>query len=219
MSSPGRPRPGGLFVALEGGEGAGKSTQVRALAQWLTDRGHEVVPTREPGGTAVGAAVRGIVLDPATGDLSPRTEALLYAADRAEHVDTVVLPALERGAVVVTDRYVDSTLAYQGAGRDLGAADLDRLVRWATRGLRPDLTVLLDVDPATGSSRLCGRDRLEAEPPQFHQRVRQRFLDLAKADPATYLVLDARTPVEAIAAAVRERVQSLLPLTEPAAAP
>lgn len=196
----------GLFVALEGGEGAGKSTQLRVLAQWLTERGHDVLETREPGGTAVGAAVRRILLDPATGDLSPRTEALLYAADKAEHVDTVVLPALDRGAVVVTDRYVDSALAYQGAGRALTPLELDRLVRWATGGLRPHLTVLLDVDPATGSSRFEGRDRLEAEPEAFHRRVRQRFVELAEADPAAYLVLDARAPVAEISAAVRARV-------------
>ncbi len=201
----------GILIALEGGEGAGKSTQARLLARWLSDRGHEVTSTREPGGTAVGTAVRSILLDPATGALSPRTEALLYAADKAEHVDTVMLPALQRGSVVVTDRYVDSTLAYQGAGRDLAHTDLEWLVRWATRGLRPHLTVLLDVDPCTGSDRLEGRDRLEAEPQEFHRRVRQRFLELAADRPAAYLVLDAQAPVGQIAAAVVRRVEPLLP--------
>jgi dTMP kinase len=153
---------GGVLIAFEGGDGAGKSTQAARLAAWLTERGHEVVATRQPGGTPVGAAVRGILLEPATGELSPRTEALLYAADKAEHVDTVVLPALERGAVVVTDRYVDSTLAYQGAGRALTPDELQWLVDWATRRVRPALTVLLDVDADTGSERLTGLDRLEA---------------------------------------------------------
>lgn len=200
----------GLFVAVEGGEGAGKSTQVRLLADWLTGLGHDVVRTREPGGTPVGTAVRAVLLDPATGDLGPRTEALLYAADRAEHVDTVVRPALARGAVVVTDRYVDSTLAYQGAGRALSTTELDTLVRWATGGLRPHLTVLLDVDPDTAASRLDRRDRLEAEPADFHRRVRACFLQLAQARPGAYLVLDAQAPVVEISAAVRERVELLV---------
>lgn len=200
----------GVFVALEGGEGAGKSTQCSLLRQWLVEAGHTVLLTREPGGTAVGAALRSIVLDPATGDLSPRTEALLYAADKAEHVDTVVLPALASGTVVVTDRYVDSTLAYQGCGRALTTGELEPLARWATRGLRPHVTVLLDVDPRTGASRFVSRDRLEAEPVEFHDRVRKGFLDLAAADPEHYVVLDAATEVESIAASIREAVEPLL---------
>jgi dTMP kinase len=200
----------GVFVALEGGEGAGKSTQCSRLGEWLVEAGHQVLLTREPGGTPVGGALRSIVLDPATGDLSPRTEALLYAADKAEHVDTVVLPALAAGTVVVTDRYVDSTLAYQGAGRALTAAELEPVARWATRDLRPHLTVLLDVDPRTGTSRFAARDRLEAEPVDFHDRVREGFLGLAAADPRHYLVLDAADPVDAIAARVRQAVEPLL---------
>ena len=210
---------GGLLIALEGGEGAGKSTQAAVLAQWVTTQGRRVVSTREPGGTPLGVAVRRVLLDPATGVLSPRTEALLYAADRAEHVDTVLLPALAQGAVVVTDRYVDSTLAYQGAGRDLTRAELERLCRWATGGLRPHLTVLLDVDTTVGSGRLSGRDRLEAEPASFHQRVRQGFLDLATADPTSYLVLDAHAPVEDVSAAIRARVAPLLRGADRADAP
>lgn len=201
----------GIFVALEGGEGAGKSTQCARLREWLVEAGHQVLLTREPGGTPVGVALRSIVLDPATGDLSPRTEALLYAADKAEHVDTVVQPALAAGAVVVTDRYVDSTLAYQGAGRALTASELEPVARWATRDLRPHLTVLLDVDPRTGTSRLSGRDRLEAEPLEFHDRVRQEFLELAAADPERHLVLDAADDVAAIAARIRRAVEPLLP--------
>jgi dTMP kinase len=199
-----------VFLALEGGEGAGKSTQCLRLRDWLVARGHAVLLTREPGGTTVGAALRSIVLDPATGDLSPRTEALIYAADKAEHVDTVVLPALAEGTVVITDRYVDSTLAYQGAGRELTAAELEPVARWATRDLRPDLTVLLDVDPRTGTSRLAARDRLEAEPVHFHDRVREGFLALAAADPPRYLVLDARDDVDRIADRIRAAVEPLL---------
>jgi len=201
---------GGVLIAFEGGDGAGKSTQAARLAVWLTERGHEVVATRQPGGTPVGAAVRGILLEPATGELSPRTEALLYAADKAEHVDTVVLPALERGAVVVTDRYVDSTLAYQGAGRALTPDELQWLVDWATRRVRPALTVLLDVDADTGSERLTGLDRLEAEPAEFHRRIRERFRELAEAEPTRYLVLDAGAPADQISAAVQDRVQAVL---------
>lgn len=201
----------GLFVCFEGGEGAGKSTQSRLLHDWLVARGETVLLTFEPGDTPVGKELRRIVLDPATGDLSDRTEALLYAADKAEHVDTVVLPALERGAVVVTDRYVDSTLAYQGAGRTLPVADVAHVARWATGDLRPHLTVVLDLEPSAGLGRFEGRDRIEGESLEFHQRVRQAFLDMAAEDPAHYLVLDARAAVEEIAAAIRERVEALLP--------
>jgi len=200
----------GVFVCFEGGEGAGKSTQSRALAAWLEEQGYAVRLTFEPGDTAVGKQLRGIVLDPATGDLSPRTEALLYAADKAEHVDTLVLPALSRGEVVITDRYVDSSLAYQGAGRVLDVGEVTRLQRWATGDLRPHLTVVLDVDPERGLGRFAERDRIEAESQEFHERARRAFLALAAADPDHYLVLDARLPVEEIARAVRERVTPLL---------
>ena len=210
---------GGVLIAFEGGDGAGKSTQAARLAAWLTERGHEVVATRQPGGTPVGAAVRAILLEPATGELSPRTEALLYAADKAEHVDTVVLLALQRGAVVVTDRYVDSTLAYQGAGRALTPDELQWLVDWATRGVRPALTVLLDVDVDTGSERLTGLDRLEAEPAEFHRRIRGRFRELAEAEPTRYLVLDAGAPADQISTAVRDRVQAVLPAVAAGASP
>ena len=183
--------PAGVFIALEGGEGAGKSTQSRLLANWLNGLGHDPVLTREPGGTAVGTALRDIVLSHATGDLSDHAEALIYAGDKAEHVDKVVMPALSKGRVVITDRYVDSTLAYQGAGRSLDIEGLAFIARWATSNLRPHLTVLLDVDPAIGLSRFETPDRIEAEPLDFHQRVRQSFLDLAAADPGHYVVIDA----------------------------
>jgi dTMP kinase len=205
-----RPVPGpaypGLFVVFEGGEGAGKSTQVTRLAAVLQEAGHEVVVTREPGATEVGARIRGLLLDPTT-VLSPRAEALLYAADRAQHVAAVVRPALERGAVVISDRYVDSSLAYQGAGRALPQQEVAELSRWATDGLVPDLTLLLDIDPAIGLARATGSpDRIEQESLTFHHAVRQGFLDLAAADPDRYLVVSAQLSPDAVHAAVVARV-------------
>ncbi len=203
----------GVFVCFEGGEGAGKSTQAKALAGWLAEEGYAVRLTFEPGDTPVGRDLRRIVLDPETGDLSPRTEALLYAADKAEHVDTVVLPALADGEVVVTDRYVDSSLAYQGAGgleSSLADGSLERMLRWSTRDLRPHLTVLLDLEPRHGLGRFTERDRIEQRDLDYHSRVRQCLLDLASADPDHYAVLDARLPVEEVSAAIRDRVEPLL---------
>lgn len=200
----------GVFVCFEGGEGGGKSTQSQLLHEWLSGEGYQVLLTRQPGGTAVGQQVRSIVLSPETGELSHRTEALLYAADKAEHVDSVLLPALGAGQVVVTDRYVDSAIAYQGSGRDLDPAEVTSLNRWATGDLRPHLTVLLDVEPQHGLGRFAERDRIEAEGEEFHQRVRAAFLELAAADPEHYLVLDARGSIEEIAAAIRARVTPLL---------
>jgi dTMP kinase len=200
----------GCFVALEGGEGAGKSTQARRLREALLADGYDVVLTFEPGDTEVGRQLRRIVLDPATGDISHRTETLLYAADKAEHVERVVVPALARGAVVVTDRYVDSTLAYQGAGRDLADREVERVARWATEDLRPHLTVLLDLPPQQGLTRFAERDRIEGEPPEFHERVRERFLQLATGSPEHYLVLDARRPVADLTEEVLRRLRPLL---------
>jgi dTMP kinase len=208
--SPGVYSATGVFIALEGGEGAGKSTQARELERWLRGEGYDVLLTHEPGDTEVGQKLRKIVLDPSTGDISDRTEALLYAADKAEHVERVVVPALARGEVVITDRYVDSTLAYQGAGRDLADREVERVARWATGDLRPHLTVLLDLPPQTGLTRFEERDRIEAESLEFHERVRQAFLRLASAHSEHYLVVDARRPIEEIAAVVRERVEPLL---------
>ena len=200
----------GLFVVFEGGDGVGKSTQTGLLCDWLEAAGREVVRTFEPGEGPIGAQIRRIVLSPETENLAPRAEALLFAADKAQHVHAIVRPALERGAVVVSDRYVDSTLAYQGAGRVLALADLEHINRWATHELRPHLTVLLDLEPALGVGEKDEPDRLEALAAGFHERARQAFLDLAEADPARYLVVPAREPVEVIADAVRARVGALL---------
>ncbi|MET1062458.1 MAG: dTMP kinase [Aeromicrobium sp.] len=200
----------GVFLALEGGEGAGKSTQAQLLVRWLEGLGHRVLLTREPGGTEVGKILRQIVLDNDTGELSPRTEALIYAADKAEHVDSVVLPSLAEGRIVLTDRYVDSTLAYQGAGRALESSELEWVARWATSSLRPHLTIVLDIDPEIGHSRFEGADRIEAEPLDFHQRVRQHFLDLAAADPAHYLVVTHDGTPEEIHQRIRAGVEPWL---------
>ena len=182
------PRPG-LFVAFEGGDGAGKSTQVRLLAQALSDAGREVVVTRQPGGTPLGSAIRDLVLH--GGHVSPRAEALLYAADKAHHVDELIRPTLERGVDVLTDRYTDSSIAYQGAGRDLGPQEIHELLVWAVAGLFPDLTIVVDVPAAVGRARRGSvHDRIESEGDDFHERVRQHFLDLAAAAPQRYLVLD-----------------------------
>ncbi|MFD9287221.1 dTMP kinase [Streptomyces sp. NPDC060030] len=209
------PAADGFFLVLEGGDGAGKSTQVEALTEWIRAKGHEVVVTREPGATPIGKRLRSILLDVSSAGLSNRAEALLYAADRAEHVDSVVRPALERGAIVISDRYIDSSVAYQGAGRDLAPTEIARISRWATSGLVPHLTVLLDVDPQTARERFTeAPDRLESEPAEFHERVRSGFLTLAAADPARYLVVDAGQEAEAITTVVRHRLDRLLPLSE-----
>ncbi|GAB3211262.1 dTMP kinase [Marinactinospora thermotolerans] len=202
----------GTFIVLEGGEGAGKSTQARQLAIWLREEGFDVVTTREPGATKLGMRLRALLLDKEHTGMSARAEALLYAADRAEHVSSVIRPALERGAIVVSDRYVDSTLAYQGAGRELATSDVARINEWATGGLVPDLTILLDLPVGLGMAR-HGRpaDRLEAEPEEFHERVRAGFRALAERAPERYLVLDAQRPQEEITREIRRRIRPILP--------
>ncbi len=205
----------GFFIALEGGDGAGKSTQAQALAEWIRSKGHEVVLTREPGGSPVGQRLRGLVLDVGNTGLSHRAEALIYAADRAEHVENVIRPALARGAVVITDRYMDSSIAYQGAGRDLAATEVARISRWATGGLVPDLTVVLDVDPTKARERFTeALDRLESEPTEFHARVRSGFLALAAADQVRYLVVDGSQQPAFVTTAIRHRLDRELPLSE-----
>lgn len=196
----------GCFIVFEGGDGVGKSTQMRALVDSLTTRGHEVVSTHEPGGTTVGLAIRRILLDPTTGDLDARAEALLYAADKAHHLYQVVRPALARGAVVISDRYVDSMLAYQGAGRRLNLGEVEKIARWATGDLRPDLTVLLDMPHADAVGKIADQDRLEQAGDDFHAAVRRHFLELARADPERYLVLPARDSRASLARRILGRV-------------
>jgi dTMP kinase len=203
----------GLFITFEGGDGSGKSTQSRLLTDWLTSAGHTVVLSREPGGTDLGTELREIVLH-RRGFIAPRAEALLYAADRAHNIATKVRPAMEREEIVIQDRYLDSSVAYQGAGRVLDATEVREISLWATEGLLPDLTVLLDLSAEDGRERIAATrdtyDRLEAEADDFHERVRQGFLDLAAAEPSRFLVLAATEPIEVIAAAIQTRVVSLL---------
>ncbi|BAU31480.1 dTMP kinase [Microcella alkaliphila] len=203
----------GLFLTFEGGDGSGKTTQSALLTEWLTQHERTVLHAREPGGTELGVEVREIVMH-RRGFVAPRAEALLYAADRAQNVATVVRPALERGDIVIQDRYLDSSVAYQGAGRVLSMAEVRELSLWATEGLLPDLTVLLDLDPAVGRTRLDASrtryDRLEAEQLDFHTRVRDAYLELAAAEPERFLVLDATRPVDELQQSIRNRVSDLL---------
>ena len=209
----------GLLIALEGGEGVGKTTQARLLAIWLRDQGFDVIASREPGATKVGMRLRAVLLDTTHTGLSSRAETLMYAADRAEHVESVIVPALDRGAVVVTDRYVDSSLAYQGAGRSQQLGEVARLNHWATGGLVPDLTILLDLPPTAGLGRRArSADRLEAEPTEFHERVRAGFLALAQAGPERYLVLDASRPADELSHEIQDRLRDLLPDPVPSVA-
>ena len=204
----------GRFITLEGGDGAGKTTQVELLTAWLEAHGRTVVRTREPGGTELGQRIREMVLHE-RGHVAPRAEALLYAADRAHHVETVVRPALLRGDVVLQDRYIDSSVAYQGVARGLGAERVRSVSEWAADGLVPDLTVLLDLDVTVGRARVAAArgdtfDRLESEAATFHETVRRAFLDAAAAEPERFLVVDAAAPTDEVQRAVRTAVAALL---------
>lgn len=198
----------GVFITLEGGDGAGKSTQIALLRQWLEASGRTVVETREPGGTDLGLELRQIILH-RRGYIAPRAEALLYAADRAHHIATKVRPALERGEIVLQDRFIDSSVAYQGAGRVLDPGEVRGISQWAVEGLAPDVSILLDLPPEVGRERLGARtqyDRLEAEELDFHVRVREAYLAIAEREPDRFLVVDATLPVDEIAQAIRSRV-------------
>lgn len=201
----------GLFVTFEGGDGVGKTTQVITLCERLERQGFRVLRTREPGGTALGVSIRELILH--SGDVSARAEALLYAADRAHHVASLVRPALAAGVIVVQDRYVDSSVAYQGSGRDLGADDVRNLSMWATDSLVPDITILLDAPAAVASARVAfekgAPDRLEAEGLHFHERVRDAFRALAAAEPQRWRVIDATMPADAVADQVAAQVEPL----------
>jgi dTMP kinase len=202
----------GLFLAFEGGEGTGKTTQARLIAIWLREQGFDVVTTHEPGATKIGMRLRALLLDTTHTGMSPHAEALMYAADRAEHVSSVIEPALARGAIVITDRYVDSSLAYQGTGRGLRSADIAQLNSWATGGRMPDMTVLMDMPPESGLGRRTrSADRLEAEPAEFHRRVRAGFLALARSEPSRYIVIDAARPVDDVTREIKDRIREVLP--------
>ena len=206
----------GLFIVFEGGDGAGKTTQMEALVGWLLARGQDVVTTREPGGTAVGDRIRQVLLDPASDGMAPRTEALLYAADRAQHVAEVIKPALEAGKVVVSDRFIDSSLAYQGIARGLGLQEVLDINEWGTLGLVPDMVFLLRIDPAAGLARSgpAGLDRMESAGIGFHRQVGDAYLELAERYPARFVALDASLPASElhrkIVATVEERSHDLL---------
>lgn len=204
----------GALIVFEGGDGAGKSTQVQAVARALESQGRTVIRTREPGGTPLAESVRGLVLDPAHAPVDPHTEALLFASARADHVNRFIRPAMERGDVVISDRFVDSSVAYQGAARGLGVEHVQELNEWALRGLTPDLTVLLDVDTAVAEDRRTDRglaaDRMEGEDRNFHAVVNQAFRDLAAAAPERYLVLAADQPVQVITDRILERLSEVL---------
>ena len=200
----------GRFITLEGGDGAGKTTQAERLASWLGEHGRTVVRTREPGGTDLGLRIREIVLHE-RGHVAPRAEALLYAADRAHHVETVVRPAVARGDVVLQDRYIDSSVAYQGVARGLGAEHIRSVSDWATDGLTPDLTILLDLDVTVGRARVAAArgdtfDRLESEAAAFHESVRRAFLDMAAAEPGRFLVVDASADADTVQCTIRAAV-------------
>jgi dTMP kinase len=199
----------GVFIAFEGGEGTGKSTQSKLLKKWLEKEGEEVVLSREPGGTDLGQGLRKILLGHETGAISPRAEALLYAADRAHHVFSLIRPALDRGDVVITDRYFDSSIAYQGAGRVLQPNEVARISRWATESLFPTLTIIIDMPADVGLGRLKSRDRLEAEPLAFHERVRNEFLQIAAMDPERYLIVDGLQEIDDIHEQIISRVGEL----------
>jgi dTMP kinase len=199
----------GVFIAFEGGEGTGKSTQSKLLKKWLEKEGEEVVLSREPGGTDLGQGLRKILLGHETGAISPRAEALLYAADRAHHVFSLIRPALDRGDVVITDRYFDSSIAYQGAGRVLQPNEVARISRWATESLFPTLTIIIDMPADVGLGRLKSRDRLEAEPLAFHERVRNEFLQIAAMDPERYLIVDGLQDIDDIHEQIISRVGEL----------
>jgi dTMP kinase len=203
----------GLFLTFEGGDGSGKTTQINRLVAWLESQGQTVVLTREPGGTDLGVELRTIVMH-RKGFIAPRAEALLYAADRSHHIHTLVRPALERGDIVVQDRYLDSSVAYQGAGRVLDPDEVRELSLWGTERLMPDLTVLLDVPASVAKARQAAEDRdydrLEAEAEEFHTRVRESYLALAEAEPGRFLVVNGELPIEEIHQVIITRVSDLL---------
>ena len=200
----------GFFIAFEGGEGAGKSTQAKKLADHLTSRGFRVVLTREPGGTPTAEKIRAVLLDPSITNMPDETEALLFAAARADHATNLIRPAIEDGAIVICDRYIESSVAYQGYGRDLGAEYIHSLSTWATQGLLPDFTVYLDVPADVSIERRVGIDRMELQSTTFHEQVQQAFRTIAELSTRQHVVIDATLPIDEIAQTIAHAVQTAL---------
>ncbi|MCH9830385.1 MAG: dTMP kinase [Actinomycetia bacterium] len=200
----------GYFIAFEGGEGVGKSTQEALLAEYLTEIGKTVIRTREPGGTPAAEQIRNTVLSLEHEGMNPQSEALLFAAARGDHVARVIRPAIARGDVIICDRYIDSSVAYQGYARALGADRIRDLSMWATGGLLPNLTIVLTLDPEVSMKRVVNPDRMEAEPMQYHRDVAEAFLEIAGLDPDRYLVVDATGTQEEIGQVIRQRVMQEL---------
>jgi dTMP kinase len=203
-------KPLGLFIVFEGGDGAGKTTQIEKLAQYLTDQKKKVLVTREPGGTVMGKSIRDWLLEQTEVEVDPKTEALLFAADRAHHMNTLIQPALAAGNIVISDRYIDSSVAYQGVARNLGVENVKNISLWAVGGIVPQLVIVLDINVEVGQARLNRKDRLDRESKDFHEKVNQAYLDLAKLDPAKYLIIDAELPIDEIAAKIQDRVAELI---------
>jgi dTMP kinase len=202
--------PSGLFIVFEGGDGAGKSTQIEKLAEFLKNKNKEVLVTREPGGTVMGRSIRDWLLEQTEVEVDSKTEALLFAADRAHHMHTLILPALKNSQIVISDRHIDSSVAYQGVARNLGIENIKNISLWAVGGITPDLVIVLDISVDAGQARLNRKDRLDRESKEFHEKVNKAYLELAKNNAQKYLVIDAELPIEEIAKIIQDRVASLI---------
>ncbi|MGA0077969.1 MAG: dTMP kinase [Candidatus Nanopelagicales bacterium] len=200
----------GLFIVFEGGDGAGKTTQIEKLAEFLRSKSKEVLVTREPGGTVMGKSIRDWLLEQTEVEVDPKSEALLFAADRAHHMQTLIRPALAASKIVIGDRHIDSSVAYQGVARNLGIENIKNISLWAVDGILPNLIIVLDIDVEVGQSRLNRKDRLDRESKEFHEKVNKAYLELAAMNPEKYLVIDAQLPIDEIAGQIQNRVEKLI---------
>ena len=200
----------GLFIVFEGGDGAGKTTQIEKLAEFLRSKNREVLVTREPGGTVMGKSIRDWLLEQTEVEVDPKSEALLFAADRAHHMQTLIRPALAASKIVIGDRHIDSSVAYQGVARNLGIENIKNISLWAVDGILPNLIIVLDIDVEVGQSRLNRKDRLDRESKEFHEKVNKAYLELAAMNPEKYLVIDAQLPIDEIAGQIQNRVEKLI---------
>jgi dTMP kinase len=200
----------GLFIVFEGGDGAGKTTQIEKLAKFLRSKNREVLVTREPGGTVMGKSIRDWLLEQTEVEVDPKSEALLFAADRAHHMHTLIRPALAANKIVIGDRHIDSSVAYQGVARNLGIENIKNISLWAVDGILPNLIIVLDIDVEVGQSRLNRKDRLDRESKEFHEKVNKAYLELAAMNPKKYLVIDAQLPIDEIARQIQDRVEKLI---------